>query len=381
MQGSGKRSGLALRNPNLWRDAAAMALCVAGLIVVVLALPILPLSRAWGFDFTAYYGAALRLAETGTPYLPVTLAGPFSPGPAGLYLYSPVPALLALPMTLLDEAAATDLWLWMRVGLLIAGALLMPISWRLRVAMVGISGLSLMVLIDLALGNVSLVMTFLTIVAWRFLDRPAGAIAVASSLFARPTMGLILVWWAVRRRWRPLGWAIAGVAVIVLLSLPLIGAAPYFDYVTVLRNLGVVTGVPNNVDLASIAHGLGAPPPVVTAALLATYGTAAAASLLSLRRDRELSFVVVSMAVLFASPLLWDHYLTQLLIPAAFLAGRGRTWGLALPLLLWVPALGMTWALPLLGLAAMLLPFAAPRRGEPAMAGWRRRHGASETAG
>jgi len=105
MQRRGKRSGLALRNPELWRDAAAMALCAVGLIVVALALPILPLSRAWGFDFMAYYGAALRLAETGTPYLAATLAGPFSPGPAGLYLYSPLPSLLAWPMTLLGSAA------------------------------------------------------------------------------------------------------------------------------------------------------------------------------------------------------------------------------------------------------------------------------------
>jgi hypothetical protein len=90
---------------------------------------------------------------------------------------------------------------------------------------------------------------------------------------------------------------------------------------------------------------------------------------LSLRRDRELSFVVVAMATLYLSPLLWDHYLTQLLIPAAFLAKRGHTWGLLLPLLGWAPAVGLKLALPLIGLIGLLAPFVARDRGEPALAG------------
>jgi hypothetical protein len=83
---------------------------------------------------------------------------------------------------------------------------------------------------------------------------------------------------------------------------------------------------------------------------------------LSLRRDRELSFVVTLGATLLISPLLWDHYLTNLLVPAAFLAGRGRWPAVLLPLLCWLPQ----DLLPALALAGMLLPFVAPDRGEPA---------------
>ena len=36
-------------------------------------------------------------------------------------------------------------------------------------------------------------------------------------------------------------------------------------------------------------------------------------------------------ATLLLAPLLWDHYLAALLLPAAFLAQRGRWWGLLLP--------------------------------------------------
>ena len=58
--------------------------------------------------------------------------------------------------------------------------------------------------------------------------------------------------------------------------------------------------------------------------------------LVSLRYDRETSFMVTIGATLLLAPLLWDHYLATLLLPAAFLAQRGRWWGLALPLLAWL---------------------------------------------
>ena len=108
----------------------------------------------------------------------------------------------------------------------------------------------------------------------------------------------------------------------------------------------------------------------------AGYAIATLAVLFSLRRDRELSYVVTLMATVLLSPLLWDHYLSNLLVPAAFVAGRGRLWALGLPLLAWAPQL-LTWllpglggiadgALPLVALAGLLLPFAVADRGLPA---------------
>jgi hypothetical protein len=92
--------------------------------------------------------------------------------------------------------------------------------------------------------------------------------------------------------------------------------------------------------------------------LLAGYAIAIGAVIASLRRDREVSFMVTLGATLLLSPLLWDHYLVNALLPAAFLLERGRRWGLALGIvvLTWVPASGV----PLLALAATLAPFLAP---------------------
>jgi hypothetical protein len=45
-------------------------------------------------------------------------------------------------------------------------------------------------------------------------------------------------------------------------------------------------------------------------------------------------------------------------LPAAYLADRGRWWAIGLPLLSWLPAA----LLPLVALAGVLGPFLAPRR-------------------
>jgi hypothetical protein len=238
----------------------------------------------------------------------------------------------------------------------------MPVSRNIRLAMLGIGAASGPVLIDLDLGNVSLVVTFLSVVLWRWLDRPLGSVSLAASLAVRPTMALFLPWWLVRERWRPVAWTIAAAVVLVIVTLPFVAPGRWLDYITVLRNVSDVTGVISNVDLGSAVLLLGGPAWAATAALFAGYLVAGAAVLWSFRRDREVSFVVTLMATLLLSPLLWDHYLTQLLVPAAFLASRGRTLGLALPLLGWLPAP----LLPLVAVAGTLLPFVVPDRGEPA---------------
>jgi hypothetical protein len=65
--------------------------------------------------------------------------------------------------------------------------------------------------------------------------------------------------------------------------------------------------------------------------------------------------MVTLSATLLLAPLLWDHYLSSLVLSAAFLAQRGRPWALALPLLSWLPA----ELLPFVVLLAMTLPFVA----------------------
>jgi len=349
--------------PERWRPLLAAGFLFGALAWLAYALYDVADSMAWGYDYAAYHAAAERLVETGSPYQAHTLAGPFRPGPFGLYLYSPLPAVLLVPLTSLSPAGATWLWLALHIVVLGLTCALMPVPVRTRLLVLTVACLSWPVLRDLLLGNVSLPVTFLAVLGWRFLDRPAGAAAIAVAMALRPTMGLLLGWWLIRGRWRPLLWVIGATLLVVLLSLPFVGLRGWLEYATVLRNLTDFEAVVRNLAFGELIELLGAPAPVVLAASLASYGLAMAAVVLSLRRDRELSYVVTIGATLVLSPLLWDHYLTNLLVPAAFLAGRGRWWGLALPLVCWlVPESTFS----LIAIAGLLLPFLAPDRGQTA---------------
>src|SRR5688572_28981638 len=199
-----------------WAGPLALGVAAVGLIVLGLAIGNwMDRSPAWAYDFRAYWEAALRLVATGSPYTAETLAGPFrlAPpfrlGPDELYMYSPVLAMLFVPLTAMGESAAVIVWLALRVAALGLACGLMPIARRYRVTLFGVALLSAPVLRDLELGNVSLLVTLLGVVIWRWLDRPAAGIALAVSLTVRPTMALIGAWWLLRRMWRPVAWAAA----------------------------------------------------------------------------------------------------------------------------------------------------------------------------
>jgi hypothetical protein len=149
-------------------------------------------------------------------------------------------------------------------------------------------------------------------------------------------------------------WTVGAGIVIVAVTLPVVGLDDYVDYVAVLRNLSDTIGVERNLDLGSTAVRLGLDASLGGLALLVGYGIAIGAVLLSLRRDREVGFVVAAMASLLLAPVLWDHYLALTVLPAALLASRGHAWALVLPLLTWLPP-GLQ---PFLAVLAMLLPLA-----------------------
>lgn len=327
-------------------------------------------SEGWGWDFETYYDAARRLATTGTPYLIETVTGPFQPGPPGLYLYPPPLALLFQPLSILTLDTARFLWLNFDLALLALTPLVMPVRPRVRIAAALVMALNWPFLHDIELGNVSLIVTFLAVLTWRYLDRPIGSIAVAASIFLRPTMASLVAWWLLRGRVQPAVWVVAACLATVVVTLPFIGLGPWVDYARVTLNATDMVGEPSNIDAGSTALRLvrNLPDWGPSIALLGGYAIGAGAILLSLRRDRELSFVVAVSATLLLSPWLHDIHLTHLIVPAAFLASRGHWWGLGLPFLGFLPVLHI---LPLtylwfVALAGVLAPFLAPDRGEPA---------------
>jgi hypothetical protein len=325
---------------------------------------------AWGFDLEAYLDAARKLARGdldmpgGTIYDTAALAGPFRPGPYKLFLYSPPFAATMLPLTAISIDSARVAWYVVRMVLFAIACAVMPVRPSIRLFSFAIAAVTNPVIGDLNLGNVSVLVTSLLAITWRWLDRITGCIALALAMTVRPILGLVLIWSLLRRRWWPVLWTIVAGIIIVLLSLPFVGIESYQHYFTVLRNVYDVTGQDNNRDVGSLVLRVGGGPLLASVALYAGFAVAVGAMLLSLRYDRQTGFMVTIGATLLLSPLLWDHYLTTLLLTGAFLAQRGQWWGLGLPLAAWITG-PMT---PLLSLGATLLPFLVRRPREEASA-------------
>lgn len=307
---------------------------------------------SWAFDFAAYINAAQRLVDGGSLYAQALVTGRFEPGPADLFYYPPPFGVAMVPFTGMSFADGSALWWVLRVGALLLACALMPVRPLLRASAFAVVAFSLPGLKDSVIGNVSLLLVLPTVVAWRWLDRPVGSIAMALAISVRPSLGLFLLWQLMRRRWRAALWTIAAGTGLLLAALPFVGVNGHVEFAQVILNLDTPGAGSENRALDTLLISLGASPPVASIARLLSAGLALVATALSVRLGREQSYMVMLGASLLVGPLLWDHYLATLVVPAAFLAQRLWAPLILLPLLAWLPA-----AAPLLIITLMLLPF------------------------
>jgi hypothetical protein len=345
----------AARRPSI---ALVVSASAAGLALIFLlgALPTLSTGIGFGFDFDAYYAAAGRLAAGERLYLADTVAGPFTHGTHGLYVYAPPLALALLPLAGLDQATATVAWYLLRIVILAVACALLPVRPWVRFAAFAVTAFSAPFLSDQSLGNVNALLLILLAIAWRWLDRPVSAIAVAATIAIRPQMVVLLAWWVIRRRWSSVAWCLGAGLVLILLTLPVVGIDAYLDFIQVLRNIRF-EGAANNVAVPAVAADLGLPEPIGSVGYVMGAAIALAALVVSRRREPALGFVVGVAATLLVTPLFWPHYLVLVVLPAAFMADRGWWWAIGLPLLGWLPSA----FLPLVALAGVLGPYLAPR--------------------
>ena len=334
-----------------------LALVLAGLGVVwlVLAVSVLSGTPNWAEDFGAYRDAAIRLHDEGSLYLAASLERGFQPQGQGLYLYPPPLGIAFTGFAGLGAETGAVAWYLAKVVALALAAAVMPVRTTTRLLAFGVSVFGFAVLRDLTEGNVSVLITLGFALGWRYLDRPVGSVALALATSVRATTGVFLLWFAVRRRWRPLVWMLATGVVLIVLTLPFVGVDGYRDYFTLLANVSDPGDLGQNRHLTRLALELGLGADRLWLVLVPTWILTVAAIIASTRRDAATGYMVTAAASLLLAPLMWDHYLTILMLPAAFLFERGRSWGMALPLFSWAPAPLM----PLVAVAALLLPFAA----------------------
>jgi hypothetical protein len=170
------------------RDGAIIAGLLFGAYLFVFAAPA---AGTFGFDAYAYWSVDPR-----SPY--DATAGAF-----GAFTYSPPIAWLFAPFSLLSWPTFIVLW----TGLLLGTAIWLGGRWWLAVLAFP------PVALELYHGNINLLMAFAIVLGFRW---PA---TWAFVLLTKVTPGVGLLWFAVRREWRPLAIALAVTGVIAGVSL------------------------------------------------------------------------------------------------------------------------------------------------------------------
>ena len=283
-----------------------------------------------GYDFRAYYAAAVRVLDGGSAYdQGFTLAGA-----GGLFFYPPTFVPLVLPLALMPVEAATWAWTAMMLVAFALAVVSMPVAWRTRWLVVLLAGLSWPFVHNIKLGQVGPLLLLLFALAWRWRDRPVlfGVLgALGACLKVQPV--LLLVWAAIRRQWLAVVAAIVTFGILAAIALLVTGPGAWSDFASVVTRVSDPIATPQNATPGAVAWQLGAPRELALQLQLAStiaVGVLLVAATLWLPSDCSLMVAIV--ATQLVSPVLWDHYAIVLLLPTAWLIDRGRAWAALIPL-------------------------------------------------
>lgn len=377
-----------------WTSRAALALAVLVHLGLMLGLSWPKVQGAKnGRDFASYYYAVQVAADGQDPYDNAALdkAARKDRTRRSVYpFFYPPPYLLtvlwALPMEL---PQAYSLWFWLDALFLMAAVLALlrwrptpATEWALAVALVAFTALQN----NHVMGQANL--PVVALVAWGLLlgerDRPwlgGGLMGVACMMKMSP--GLLVAWWLIRGRWRPVA-AACGVAVgVSLLTLPLVGPGDQLRFYTEVlpafssgdyHGLSVSVLLFGNHSIANIwaqiwPEGGSLSSQARLASSLTTLPLVAVV-LGSLRAQRDSLGALCAAGALVTLMLVvpaytYEHHLVFLLIPmvaaaGALAAGRLR-WGWALGLapacgwLFWELSSLKAWAKSMDGVSGLLV--------------------------
>jgi hypothetical protein len=239
------------------------------------------------------------------------------------FLWPMAAVLPVVPLTALPPGVAD----WLATGFVLAT--LVAALWLLEIRDWRVYGVVLLwpsVIEAVQTANVSLPLTLLVAVMWRYRDRAAIAgLAVGYGVALKLFLWPVVVWLALvgRRRAAAIAAVVAAASLLLLLPFTSIG-----DYVRLLRNLGRTFEHDAYTPFALLTD-LGVPD---TAARVVTIALGVAVLALA-RRRRSLGLALAAALVL--SPIVWRHFFTLLLIPLALSRPRfDAVW--LIPVGLWV---------------------------------------------
>jgi len=313
-----------------WLPVAALLVFFGG-AALVLAVA----GETHGWDYVSYVNAANRFLAGEPIHDPTSdLTG----GGQGIYLYPPAFAIVMVPFALVPPEVALWAWTAVIVAAFLLGALLLPVRPWVRWAVILLGGLSWPLLYSIKLGQVETLLFLAAAVGWRWMERPpALGLSIAAGAVIKLQPIALLGWAVARRRWRAAAIGVGALALVALLT-TLLAPGSWADFVETLRQVGTPVTRPHNFSPGAVSFRLGASEELATAIQWISVGAAGLVTIWSwFRLPPVPSYLITLLAVQIASPLLRDHYVLLLLLPAAWLMDSGRWWGallaLAYPLL------------------------------------------------
>jgi hypothetical protein len=328
----------AAESPARARPRLAELLVPAGsvsLLVLMLGLVLASAGKTLGYDYTCYEGAARHLLD-GQPIYDNAFSISVGTCP-GTYTYPPAFAVALVPWLLFGGAAA-GLWCVAMAACFVAGAALLPVRRDVRWLVVIVAALDWPLLYAVKLGQVEPLLFLGFAAVWRWMDRPGvvgGVAALGALIKVQP--GLLAVWALATRRYRAVVMAVVVGAVAAAAATLVTGFTAWATYVDLLRALGGTLSVAHNFAPGAAAHLAGASDGVATAVQLVSVAVAAGAALAAWRWASPVASLQVTIVVsqLLSAPLR-DHYAVLLLLPVAWLVGRGHRWAALIPLIGWI---------------------------------------------
>jgi hypothetical protein len=314
---------------------AIVPVCCLSLLALMVGLILNAAGSTLGYDYTCYQGAAKHLLD-GQPIYDNAFSISVGTCP-GTYTYPPAFAVALIPWLVFGGAAA-GLWCVAMAACFVAGVLLLPVRRDVRWLLVVVAAFDWPLLYAIKLGQVEPLLFLGFAAAWRWMDRPwvVGVVTAMGGLI-KVQPALLGVWALVTRRYQAAAVAIAVTVGAATAATLVTGLAAWGTYVDLLRGLSGTFATGHNLAPGAVAHLAGAPDGVVSAIQWGSVAVAAAALLAAYRwASPTASLMATIVASQLLSAPLRDHYAVLLLLPIAWLMGRGWKWTVLIPLLGWI---------------------------------------------
>jgi hypothetical protein len=279
----------------------------------------------------------------------------------------PTTSLLMIPLAGLDPPAARTLWAL--CGMALVGLSLAVILRELKPAGVALPLLvaatlySQPIRADLRHGQVYSLVLFILVLAWfgwRH-ERPlACGISLAAMIATKLSGAPLWILAAVDRRWRVLAVAVATLAAVTIVSLPLVTPSAWARFLDMARaapsdpalSVTAFQSIGGFVGHLLVATPEWNPEPIVDAPLVAwilgwlLYATLLVGSLFACRRtaNRDLAFAIFAVVSVVGSPYAQDYTYTLLVLPMGVVLAQRRLTGSVTALAVAVLGIGLVSA-------------------------------------